>query len=637
MSTGNGPRPGGRGDHNLDALNDADVADLWVMDPDTGHYRLRTPDASMAGDAAAATPAAGAGAPGRPGRPSAEDDPFDGLYRDSAANAANAANGVNGVTAAGGPGSRTVVPPRTAPDADPEPQTQPASPPRRPKSKAKKRLKWTAIGLAAVLVGLAAGAYGYYQYLNSRIKKTDRTASVEDIPKSAADPFGRRPLNVLLIGSDTRLGKGNQIGGEAGHPGLADTTILMHLSADRSNATMVSIPRDTMVDRPACKYDGGNKVQPASNGKVQFNSTLVGEPGAPCTVATVERMLRVQVDHYLMIDFNGVKEMTKAVGGVPINLCEAINDPVLPNKQGGTGLVLPAGEQRLAGQEALQFLRARHAFGDGSDLARIEAQKSFLMALAREIKSNAKWSNPKAVFDIANAAVDNLQVDRGLGTIDKLAGLGNEIKKVPEKRMAFTTLPVEPYPGNPDAWVQPRQPDADRLWRALETDTSVTAGAPAPAPTASVAAPPPVPVATVDPATIRVTVHNTTKASKGKAVADQLKALKYQASSVPTDDSRPRDNSVVKYPAGKIDAARQLARAVGLPETAVEENTTAGSTFELIIGSDFPDLTSPTAKIPAASAGKPTPPPAPVIVPPSADIKLNTADNTACISTGKKR
>ncbi|WTW95182.1 LCP family protein [Streptomycetaceae bacterium NBC_01309] len=630
MSTGNGPRPGGHGD-NLDALNDADVADLWVMDPDTGHYRLRTPDEPMPGNRAAGHPAPGAGVPGQSGRPgqpgqgAADGDPFDGLYRDSA-NAANA------------PGSRTVVPPRTAPDAEPEPRTQPASPPRRPKSKAKKRLKWTAIGLAALLVGLAAGAFGYYQYLNSRIKKTDRSASVEDIPKSVPDEFGRRPLNVLLIGSDTRLGKGNQIGGEAGHAGLADTTILMHLSADRSNATMVSIPRDTMVDRPACKYDDGNKVQPASNGKVQFNGTLAGEPGAPCTVATVERMLRVQVDHYLMIDFNGVKEMTKAVGGVPINLCEPINDPVRPNQGGGTGLVLPAGEQRLAGHDALQFLRARHAFGDGSDLARIEAQKSFLMALAREIKSNAKWSNPKAVFDIANAATGNLQVDRGLGTIDKLAGLGNEIKKVPEKRMAFTTLPVEPYPGKPDAWVQPRQPDADRLWRALATDTSVTAGAPASsAPVASVAAPPPVPVVTVDPATIRVTVHNTTKASKGKAVADQLSALKYKATSVPTDDSRPRDNSVVKYPAGKIDAAKQLARAVGLSEIAVEENTTSGSTFELIIGSDFPDLTSPTAKIPAASSGKPASPPAPVVVPPPAEIKLNTADNTACISTGKKR
>ncbi|HSA49305.1 MAG TPA: LCP family protein, partial [Yinghuangia sp.] len=466
MNAGSAPRRGGPGgDNNLDALNDADVADLWVVDPETGSYRLRTPDANS-GAPSVGSPVTSA-TPGAPAPRGGGSDRLPAVRGGASAGRSRTAN------------NRTIAPPRTSPEADPA-RPQPSRTGRRaPKapSKAKKRIKWTAITLAGVLVVVAGGAYGYYLYLNSRIKKTDRSAANE-VPPSAADEFGRTPLNVLLIGSDTRVGKGNQVGGETGHEGLADSTILMHLSADRSNATMVSIPRDTMVDRPACNYeeDGDKKVHPASTQKVQFNSTLGTPPGAPCTVATVERMLGVQVDHYLLIDFNGVKQMTKAVGGVPINLCGPINDPVLPNKQGGTGLKLAAGPQRLEGNDALQFLRARHAFGDGSDLARIEAQKSFLMALAREVKRNAKWSNPKAVFDIAQAATGNLQVDRGLGTIDKLAALGNEIKKIPEDRMAFTTLPNEPYPGNPDAWVQQRQPDAANLWKALATDTAVTEG-----------------------------------------------------------------------------------------------------------------------------------------------------------------
>ncbi|MCF2532684.1 LCP family protein [Yinghuangia soli] len=611
MNARNAPRHG-QSDNEFDGLDDADVADLWVMDPDTGNYQLRSPG-----------PAAPAPRRGEPD----DDDPFASLYRDSAGSA-------------GGSRARTVAPQRSEPDVEPRTSRRTAAaaaPP--PRSKAKKRLKWTAIGLAVVLVVIAGAAYGYYWYLNNRIKKTERSGANE-VPKAAADEFGRVPLNILLIGSDTRVGEGNTGYGDKGHEGLADTTILMHLSADRSNATMVSIPRDTMVDRPSCKYDKG--VQPASTNKVQFNTTLRAPGGAPCTVATVERMLGVQVDHYLMIDFKGVKEMTKAVDGVPINLCEPINDPVRPNKQGGTGLKLPAGPQRLEGNDALQFLRARHAFGDGSDLARIEAQKSFLMALAREIKTSATWKDPAAVIGIAQAATGNLQVDKGLGSINKLVGLGNEIKKVPEKRMAFTTLPIEPYPGNPEAWVQQRQPDANKLWEALRTDTAVTKGDPAApvpgaAPETPVAAPPAPP--TVDPSTVRVTVRNTTKYPKAKAVATQLTELKYKATADTANSGTPRDNSVVKYPKGKADTAKQIAAAVGMSPLAIEESTAAGSTFELVIGSDFPGLTgaAPTKGTTAGAPGTTAASAPPIAVPPAEELKLNTADNTSCISTGKKR
>ncbi|MDI2132252.1 LCP family protein [Yinghuangia seranimata] len=610
MNAGNAPRHGGQG-NGLESLNDADVADLWVMDPNTGSYRLRTPEGQV--------PAPGA-AP--------EDDAFAGLYRDSDSSGRADRRRAAAATATEAP-----------PEAPPSRTTRRTAPP--PKSKLKKRLKWTALGLVLTLVIVAGAAYGYYLYLNSRIKKTARSGNNE-VPAAAADDQGRTPLNVLLIGSDSRLGKGNQGYGDDDHPGLADTTILMHISADRSNATMVSIPRDTMVERPKCTVNG--KTAEASNGPFPFNETLGDRyGGAPCTVATVERMLGVRIDHYLMIDFNGVKEMTKAVDGVPIVLCDPINDPVRPNHGGGTGLVLTAGPHTLEGNDALQFLRARHAFGDGSDLARIEAQKSFLMALAREIKSNAKWSNPKALFDIAQAATGNLQVDEGLGTIDKLVSLGNQIKKVPENRMAFTTLPNEPYPPNPEQRVQPAQPDARNLWAALAKDQPVTKGDPtAPAdPNAApqTAAPAPPPPAPVDPATMKVSVRNTTKAKKATSVVEQLNALKYKASVDTTNDGRVRDNSVIRYPKGQLDAAKQLATAVGLPDTAIEESTLKTTTFELVIGSDFPNLNSPTAKIPGATANTSTAPAsgAPVTVPPAEDLKLNTADNTKCISTGKSK
>lgn len=281
MNAGDAPK-NGRPGHGLESLDDADVADLWVMDPDTGNYELRSPG--------------GASVPAQQ-----SDDPHAGLFRDAAPREGTRA----GQTAQGSRAAarRTTTASRSEAAVTERPGTDedetPSRPGRRaaakPKSKAKKRIKWTAIGLAVTLVVLAGSAYGYYLYLNSRIKKTQRSANNE-VPESAADAQGRTPMNILLIGSDSRVGTGNEGYGDAGHAGLADTTILMHLSADRSNATLVSIPRDTMVMRPKCTVKG--KTAPASTGLFPFNETLDDQyGGAPCTVATVEKMLGVQVDH----------------------------------------------------------------------------------------------------------------------------------------------------------------------------------------------------------------------------------------------------------------------------------------------------------------------------------------------------
>ncbi|WP_436789696.1 hypothetical protein [Yinghuangia sp. YIM S10712] len=180
MDAGNVPYGGEPGDGRLDALNDADVADLWVMDPTTGSYRLRIP--GVDGEPTAASPATGGGSAER--LPAAREG-----SRTERRPAAH---------------NRTSTPPRTSPEAEPARPRPPRTNRRAPKApnKAKKRVKRTAITLAGVLVVVVGGAYGYYLYLNSRIKKTDRSAANE-IPPSAANEFGRTPLNILLIGWDT--------------------------------------------------------------------------------------------------------------------------------------------------------------------------------------------------------------------------------------------------------------------------------------------------------------------------------------------------------------------------------------------------------------------------------------------------
>ncbi|MYW00061.1 LCP family protein [Streptomyces sp. SID3343] len=509
------------------------------------------------------------------------------------------------------------------------------------KSTLKKRLKWTAIAAVGCLVVVAGSAYGYIRYLNGRLHHTQITADKEGRPPAAdKDAQGRSPLNILLIGNDSRIGEGRRYGAE-GHAGLADVAILMHVSADRSNATLVNVPRDTMVDIPRCELGSGKdkKVTEARFG--MFNDSF-RDIGAPCTVATVDRMLQVRVDHYIEVDFKGVRDLTEAVGGVPICLDAPIHDPVL-RSGGGTGLDLPAGPVKLGGNDALQFLRARHAFGDGSDLARIEAQKIFLMSLARELKNNAKLSNVDGMFKIANSAVSALTVDNDLAGVDKLIDLADEIKKVPEKRMAFTTLPTEQYRPAPDQ-VQPRRPAADDLWAAIRADRPITAPDPnvAPAvPPATTAPPvPPRTLAPVDAAKIALTVDTGTAKRRITPVVEALKRQGYRATSGSTmPDGHEHANSRITYPENRLDQARAVAVALGLPETALEVARAGDTTITLLIGADLPgpeaDTDTDTGKdsdgaSPKSTAG--TTAPSTPQPPKAADLNLETADNTKCAS-----
>jgi len=586
----------GTGDENRrgdasDPHDDQDIADMWVVDAETGSYRLRE---------SAAEELTGGGPDEGPGRQDRSYTPFAPVGAASPAPGTSVREGV-------APARETAPPAVEQPDGSPAgPHPDPA-PPRR----IRKRLKWVAIAVVGVLLLGAGGLYGYYEYLNSRLKTTQKNAG-STVPPAAADEKGRRPMNILLIGSDQRSGKGNEGYGDDGRTeGLADTTILMHLSADRTNSTLVSIPRDTMVPVPECTVNG--ETWPAEE-LLAFNETLT-HGGPPCTVSTVDQMLGVQIDHYVMIDFNGVKEMTKAVGGVPICLTTPIDDPVRPNKGGGTDLFLTVGDHRLQGEDALKFLRARHAFGDGSDLARIEAQKGFLMSLAREVKSNASLTNVDGMLRIAQVATGNLTVDEGLGGIDKLIALGNEIKKVPEKRMAFTTLPNRQWEGNPQQRVISLEPNAKQLWNAIASDTPLTKGdQPAAVPTTAVPTAP-----AIDPKTVQVYVSNASGIKgKGTEISDALTAATYVVPETRTK-SPTVAKSVVNHPVGQGAAALQIAQAVGLPATALHETSARANSLELVIGEDFP-AELPTAPPTAA------PPPAPE------SLKQKTADQTGCMS-----
>ncbi|MER6217218.1 LCP family protein [Streptomyces sp. NPDC001272] len=329
----------------------------------------------------------------------------------------------------------------------------------------KRLLTVTGGTLAFLLVAGGVGSYLYYEHLNGNLKVIDTGGAGGGFKKD-------QPINILVIGTDKRSGKGNEGYGDAESVGHADTTILFHVSKDRSNATALSIPRDLITDIPACptKIDGAVKQIPGTRA-TRFNNSLGQEGRDPgCTMRTVKQLTGIDVDNFMMVDFNAVKNLSTAVGGVPVCLAKDVNDR-------DSKLNLKAGEHRLEGEQALAFVRTRHSFGNESDLDRIKTQQQFLGSMMREMKSKETLTSPKKFFSLAEAATKSLTVDQGLGSIGKLTALAGELKDISPKNVTFTTLPVVDNPAEPvnrKATVVVNSAQADPLLQMIRGDVSLT-------------------------------------------------------------------------------------------------------------------------------------------------------------------
>ncbi|GAA2590552.1 LCP family protein [Streptomyces lienomycini] len=416
-----------------------DPADQWVLNPDTGDYELRL-------------------------SPSAPQSPVPGPRR---------------ATRSPKPAPRRESePPESPPEREvPGPRRRrgtPEEPPpgrrgrRRPakkKSRTKKILLWTGGTMAFVVLAAGTAGYLYLEHLNDNIQSvSDDGASTGGFQKDKA-------INILLIGTDKRTGDGNAGYGDTGSAGHADTTILLHVAKDRSNATALSIPRDLIVDIPDCpttQEDGSTKVIPGSTG-VRFNQSLGQSDRTPsCTMRTVTELTGVTPDNFMVADFNAVKTLTSAVGGVEVCLAKDIDDP-------DSHLNLSAGKHTVEGEEALAFVRTRHSVGFGGDLSRIEIQQQFLSALMRKLKSNDTLTSPSKMLKLAEAGTEALTVDSKLDDIGKLKDLGLELGKLNTKNLTFTTVPVVDNPAEETpVTVVLKEGPAQQVFDMVKNDVSFT-------------------------------------------------------------------------------------------------------------------------------------------------------------------
>ncbi|RNM12147.1 LytR family transcriptional regulator [Nocardioides pocheonensis] len=270
------------------------------------------------------------------------------------------------------------------------------------------------------------------------------------------------PINVLVMGSDTREGaNGKGIGGDT--PGLSDTTILLHLSANRQFAYGVSLPRDAMVQRPACPRKNGNGVDPG--GITQFNAAYaIGGPA--CTVKTVEALTGIRINHFVVVDFVGFKSMVNAINGVTVCVPQEVNDTV-------GHIRLPAGTYKVNGQQALDYVRVRHDLGAPTgDIGRMKRQQSFISAMIKKVVSAGTLANPVRLLKFLDAATNSLTTDPGFANLKQLASLGSSLKNIGLDNVKFITVPWEPWSQdiNRVAW----KPEAAQLWKLIRRDKPLT-------------------------------------------------------------------------------------------------------------------------------------------------------------------
>ncbi|ORT53621.1 LCP family protein [Streptomyces sp. CB03238] len=550
--------------HSRGRADDIDPADQWVLNPQTGNYELRLDHS--AGQSA----------------PSAQSSRTTRRRGSTASRTASPA-GSSGRRTAGVPGQRRRRAPG-APDAPGGGGTPPAAGRRKrkpQKSRKKKALMWTSGVTAGMVVALAITAFAYYEHLNSNI-------STVDIAGAGSGGFKKdQAINILVIGTDKRTGDGNEGYGDKNSAGHADTTILFHVSKDRTNATAMSIPRDLMTDIPDCetKTTEGTKVIPGEQG-VRFNTSL-GQAGRDpgCTMRTVKEITGLTVDHFMMADFNAVKTLTTAIGGVEVCVAKDVND-----KQ--SKLKLTKGKHIIMGEDALAFVRTRHAFGNESDLDRIKTQQQFLSSMIRKMKSSETLTSPSKMVDLAEAATEALTVDTGIGSINKLQDLGTELAKVNPKNITFTTLPVIDNPAETvKATVVVDEAKAQPLFSMMQNDVSLTEvkKKEKDAKNAQAAL---LKGARAEASEVRVDVYN----GSGKTGAAQ-KTLDWLQNDEGVFRSTNQSNApqeiartTLEFAPNQADQARTLADLMGLPATALKQGTQDAGEMEpmkLTLGGDF--------------------------------------------------
>ena len=445
----------------------------------------------------------------------------------------------------------------------------------------------TAVGITfGLLIGMTAvGGYLVYRHLDSNIT-VDTSADDElgrptpGVLTASSSPNDLSPMNVLVMGSDTRVGQGGEGGSAKVYSSAqSDVVMLVHLYQGRKRAIVMSIPRDTWVTLPTCRTrNGGSK----GGYQAKFNEAFtIGGPA--CTIKLVKQVTGLPIDHFVVVDFNGVKDTINALGGVHICLKTALHDPVGGGE--GSGLNLKAGQQLVFGDQGLALLRARHHIGDGSDISRMTRQHAFLSAMVRQVEATSLLTNPIRLYQLLDGATRSITTDPGLGSLLKLKSLAQTLTGLKPAQVTFLTIPWKDRGDGSNVLINASQ--AQPILTAIADDTPWPPVVSA-APTTMLGGRP----LKTPPSQVHVKVVNATGTSgaAAKAAAD-LTALGFQVVGTATAPAV-QATTVVRYDPGYDESGRTVTAAVAGATT--KSDSSLGSTIVLTIGTGYTGVTAVT-------------------------------------------
>lgn len=423
-----------------------------------------------------------------------------------------------------------------------------------------RRPRWVKItGIAAAVLLLGVLAFGGYWLWRLQSNITTSALGAGGVRTEGPVDDSKDRLQVLVLGSDTRSGKNGQYGtaDQSSGYGQSDVMMLLDISADNNHVNVISFPRDLLVDVPTCKDRTTNQQHDARQ-NVMINSAMA-DAGIGCAVDTVNKLTGMEVDHFMMADFNAVKELSNTVGGVDVCVNAAVSDPE-------SGLRLPQGTSQVQGDQALAFLRTRHGFADGGDLGRIKAQQSFLASLTRKLKADGTLGDPQKMLSIADTMTKNLTVDDGLASVPTMLTLAGRLKNIDPAKVNFITVPTVPAPSDPNRLAL-EEPAATDLFAALRRSADLSQPAPA-APSAdpSTAAAKPAYDKALQPVTI---ANGTNVPGRSNEIGALITGAGF--TKLARIQAQPRAQSMVYYGPGFADVAADVAALFGLPPASVQQ------------------------------------------------------------------
>ena len=308
----------------------------------------------------------------------------------------------------------------------------------------------------ALLTG--AGVVFAYNHVDSKIETGARIPHAQGVKK----PERHLPtsgFNLLVLGVDTRDCAGCGIDKATGLGG-SDMTMLLHVEDGRRSAYGISIPRDTLVDRPACTSTNGTPL-PAAKDVMWNDAYAVGGPA--CTALQVESVTGIYVDHYIVVDFGGFKGMVDAVDGVEVCIPQEINDTE-------HHIFLAAGTRKLYGDEALAYVRQRTSTPN-ADIGRMRRQQAFIASMLNRATSAQTLTNPKRLLDFANAVAGSITTSPEIASVGKLYELASSLQNANLEKIRFITAPNSEFPvGDPNWGRVQLLPQAEQLWAKVRAD-----------------------------------------------------------------------------------------------------------------------------------------------------------------------